>query len=243
MPYNPNNVPNSPLPISMLPAASTLKGTDLLLVTQVQSDTEKQSRQASLSQLMGSAPVGDGIEANIFNGKGGREIRTHVSPVKFRSMIDWGSSSQQRTELAELDLNRGVSGGVNLYGSTALFALSFQVIDRSANSRSLGRIIEPIAEVEITDPNDSPVSAPKLEWSLGQQVTHKDGQTTGTTTNFTPLNFSALIPIGGHAYNVPLKAHLYLKFSPSTLTEIAAQEFRIQGLVHSAGQIDHLVIK
>lgn len=243
MPYNPNNVPNSPLPISMLPAASTLKGTDLLLVTQVQSDTEKQSRQASLSRLMDSTPVGDGIEANIFNGKGGREIRTHVSPIKLHSMIDWEPSGPQKVELAELELNRGVSGGVNLYGSTALFALSFQVTDRSANSRSLGRIIEPIVEVEITDLNDSPVSASKLEWSLGQQVTHKDGSTSGSSSNFTPLNFSALIPIGNHAYNVPLKAHLYLKFSPSTLTEIAAQEFRIQGLVHSAAQLDHLVIK
>ena len=51
MPYNPNNVPDAPLPISMLPDAEPLTLDDLLLVTQPNNSTAK-SRRLKVSNLM-----------------------------------------------------------------------------------------------------------------------------------------------------------------------------------------------
>lgn len=53
MPYNPSNVPDAPLPISMLPDAEALTPDDLLLVTQP-ANTTARSRRLKLSSLLSS---------------------------------------------------------------------------------------------------------------------------------------------------------------------------------------------
>lgn len=54
MPYNPSNIPDSPLPISMLPDAEELTIQDLLLITQL-GNANFRSRRLSLNALFGSA--------------------------------------------------------------------------------------------------------------------------------------------------------------------------------------------
>lgn len=54
MPYNPSNIPDAPLPISMLPDAEELTIQDLLLITQL-GNTNFRSRRLTLDALFGSA--------------------------------------------------------------------------------------------------------------------------------------------------------------------------------------------
>lgn len=67
MPYNPSNVPNAPLPISMLPDAEPLTLGDFLLVTQP-NNTPSRSRRLSIQSLLNSNPfiqAPSGIVSNV----------------------------------------------------------------------------------------------------------------------------------------------------------------------------------
>lgn len=67
MPYNPSNVPDAPLPISMLPDSEPLTLGDLFLITQP-TNTTARSRRVSVQSLLNSNPfiqAPSGIVSNV----------------------------------------------------------------------------------------------------------------------------------------------------------------------------------
>lgn len=52
MPYPPNQAPDAPMPVSMLPPADILHATDLLYLAQVQNDPGERSRSVTLLKLL-----------------------------------------------------------------------------------------------------------------------------------------------------------------------------------------------
>lgn len=125
MPYNPSNVPDAPLPISMLPDAEPLTLGDFLLVTQPNNTTAR-SRRVSIQSLLNSNPfiqAPSGIVSNVVQYTGDLPQCTFArSTAKMMVSIDvpviydvefrvWGSSNNATT---------GYGGSSYHYGLTAI---------------------------------------------------------------------------------------------------------------------------
>lgn len=125
MPYNPSNVPDAPLPISMLPDAEPLTLGDFLLVTQPNNTTAR-SRRVSIQSLLNSNPfiqAPSGIVSNVVQYTGAlpqcsfsRSLSKMMVSIDVPVIYDvefrvWGSSNGATTS----------SGGSSYhYGLTAI---------------------------------------------------------------------------------------------------------------------------
>ena len=82
MPYPPRQLPDAPVPGSMVPAASTLHGTDLVVIVQTVNDPGQKTRTMTLSQLA-SFIGGGGLDSITFVGAGGYTTTVDGNGIKY----------------------------------------------------------------------------------------------------------------------------------------------------------------
>ena len=82
MPYPPRQTPDAPVPGSMVPPASTLHGTDLVVIVQTVNDPGQKTRTMTLSQLA-SFIGGGGLDSITFVGTGGYTTTVDGNGVKY----------------------------------------------------------------------------------------------------------------------------------------------------------------
>ena len=82
MPYPPRQTPDAPVPCSMVPAASTLHGTDLVVIVQTVNDPGQKTRTMTLSQLA-SFIGGGGLDSITFVGAGGYTTTVDGNGIKY----------------------------------------------------------------------------------------------------------------------------------------------------------------
>lgn len=82
MPYPPRQTPDAPVPCSMVPAALTLHGTDLVVIVQTVNDPGEKTRTMTLFQLA-SFIGGGGLDSITFVGAGGYVTTVDGNGVKY----------------------------------------------------------------------------------------------------------------------------------------------------------------
>ena len=82
MPYPPRQIPDAPVPGSMVPLASTLHGTDLVVIIQTVNNPGEKTRTMTLSQLA-SFIGGGGLDSITFVGAGGYTTTVDGNGVKY----------------------------------------------------------------------------------------------------------------------------------------------------------------
>ena len=82
MPYPPRQIPDAPVPGSMVPLASTLHGTDLFVIIQTVNNPGEKTRTMTLSQLA-SFIGGGGLDSITFVGPGGYVTTVDGNGVKY----------------------------------------------------------------------------------------------------------------------------------------------------------------
>ena len=82
MPYPPRQIPDSPVPGSMLPPASTLHGTDIVVIVQTVNNPGEKTRSMTLSQLAAFIG-GGGLDSITFVGAGGYTTTVDGNGVKY----------------------------------------------------------------------------------------------------------------------------------------------------------------
>lgn len=82
MPYPPRQIPDAPVPSSMVPLASTLHGTDLVVIIQTVNNPGEKTRTMTLSQLA-SFIGGGGLDSITFVGPGGYVTTVDGNGVKY----------------------------------------------------------------------------------------------------------------------------------------------------------------
>ena len=82
MPYPPRQIPDAPVPCSMVTPASTLHGTDLVVIIQTVNNPGEKTRTMTLSQLA-SFIGGGGLDSITFVGPGGYTTTVDGNGVKY----------------------------------------------------------------------------------------------------------------------------------------------------------------
>lgn len=82
MSYPPRQIPDAPVPGSMVPLASTLHGTDLVVIVQTVNDPGQKTRTMTLSQLA-SFIGGGGLDSITFVGAGGYTTTVDGNGIKY----------------------------------------------------------------------------------------------------------------------------------------------------------------
>ena len=82
MPYPPRQLPDAPVPGSMVPAASTLHGTDIVVIVQTVNAPGQKTRSMTLSQLA-SFIGGGGLDSITFVGASGYTTTVDGNGVKY----------------------------------------------------------------------------------------------------------------------------------------------------------------
>ena len=82
MPYPPRQIPDAPVPCSMVPAALTLHGTDLVVIVQTVNNPGEKTRTMMLSQLA-SFIGGGGLDSITIVGAGGYVTTVDGNGVKY----------------------------------------------------------------------------------------------------------------------------------------------------------------
>lgn len=82
MPYPPRQIPDAPVPGSMIPRASTLHGTDIVVIVQPVNDPGQKTRTMTLSQLAAFIS-GGGLDSITFVGAGGYTTTVDGNGVKY----------------------------------------------------------------------------------------------------------------------------------------------------------------
>ena len=92
MPYPPRQTPDSPVPLSMVPAAQTLHGTDLVVIVQTVNNPGEKTRTMTLSQLA-SFIGGGGLDSITFVGTGGYVTTVDGNGVKYHKNATAGDQA------------------------------------------------------------------------------------------------------------------------------------------------------
>ena len=117
MPYPPRQTPDSPVPLSMVPAAQTLHGTDLVVIVQTVNDPGQKTRSMTLSQLA-SFIGGGGLDSITFVGTGGYTTTVDGNGVKYHKNA---TTSDQAIRDYAIDAN-----GVHVSVTTPNYTKKFE---------------------------------------------------------------------------------------------------------------------
>ena len=117
MPYPPRQTPDSPVPLSMVPAAQTLHGTDLVVIVQTVNNPGEKTRTMTLSQLA-SFIGGGGLDSITFVGTGGYVTTVDGNGVKYHKNA---TTSDQAIRDYAIDAN-----GVHVSVTTPNYTKKFE---------------------------------------------------------------------------------------------------------------------
>ena len=123
MPYPPRQIPDAPIPMSMIPQAETLQGTDIVVVVQPRNAPGQKTRSMTLSQLASFIAAGELGEIVFVNVNG------------FRSTV--GNNGYSYHHDADPSYNANLNYAIDSNGIHAVLATSGYTKHFEANGNSV----------------------------------------------------------------------------------------------------------